>query len=54
MHTHIFEPSDPRLGRHVQRDPRSLAYPHGVLPKSALTAADLADQMRALPAANGV
>jgi hypothetical protein len=34
--TMIFEPTDPRLGRHVQHDPRSLGYAHGVLPRSAL------------------
>lgn len=36
MHTHRFEPTDPRLGRHVQHDPRSLDYAHGVLPKTAI------------------
>ncbi|MEU2924220.1 hypothetical protein ABZ636_04035 [Streptomyces sp. NPDC007251] len=40
MFTHRFEPSDPRLGRHVQHDPRSLAYAHGVLPKSAIKSVD--------------
>ncbi|MER8004753.1 hypothetical protein [Streptomyces sp. NPDC094149] len=40
MHTHVYEPSDPRLGRHVQHDPRSLTYAHGVLPKSAIKSVD--------------
>jgi hypothetical protein len=31
-----YEPVDPRLGRHVNHDPRSLAYAHGVLPRSAV------------------
>lgn len=35
--THRYEPMDYRLGRHVFHDPRSLAYAHGVLPKSAIT-----------------
>lgn len=26
MHTHVFEPTDPRLGRHVVHDPRSRDY----------------------------
>ena len=42
MHTHRFEPADPRLGRHVEHDPRSLDYAHGVLPKSALRSVDWA------------
>ncbi|KIF00849.1 hypothetical protein PL81_38700 [Streptomyces sp. RSD-27] len=29
-------PGPARLGRHIQHDPRSLAYAHGVLPKSAI------------------
>lgn len=29
-----------RLGRHVEHDPRSLAYAHGVLPKAAIRAVD--------------
>lgn len=34
---HLPEPGGPyRLGRHVEHDPRSLAYAHGVLPKSAI------------------
>ncbi|MEU1445519.1 C1 family peptidase [Streptomyces mirabilis] len=34
---HIPEQPGPfRLGRHVEHDPRSLAYAHGVLPKSAI------------------
>jgi len=28
------------LGRHVEHDPRSLAYAHGVLPKTAITSVD--------------
>lgn len=40
MHTHFYELSDPRLGRHVQHDPRSLAYAHGVLPESAIQSVD--------------
>lgn len=40
MPTHVYEPSDPRLGRHVQHDPRSLRYAHGVLPKSAIKSVD--------------
>jgi hypothetical protein len=36
MHTHVFTPSDQRLGRHVQHDPRSLRYAHGVLPESSI------------------
>jgi hypothetical protein len=38
--THRFEPSDPRLGRHVQHDPRSLQYAHGVLPQGAIKSVD--------------
>ena len=34
---HLHETGSPfRLGRHVEHDPRSLAYAHGVLPKSAI------------------
>jgi hypothetical protein len=40
LSTHVYEPSDPRLGRHVQHDPRSLRYAHGVLPKSAIKSVD--------------
>ncbi|MFF8589928.1 hypothetical protein ACF061_00570 [Streptomyces sp. NPDC015220] len=40
MRTHHYEPTDPRLGRHVQHDPRSLTYAHGVLPKSAIRSVD--------------
>jgi hypothetical protein len=32
----MFEPTDSRLGRHVNHDPRALNYPVGVLPKSAI------------------
>lgn len=28
------------LGRHIEHDPRSLAYAHGVLPRTAITAVD--------------
>lgn len=31
-----YEATDPRLGRHVNHDPRALRYPVGVLPKSAI------------------
>ncbi|MEU5496187.1 hypothetical protein [Streptomyces griseofuscus] len=40
MHTHHFNPSDPRLGRHVEHDPRSLDYAHGVQPASAIRSVD--------------
>ncbi|MFJ7963120.1 hypothetical protein [Streptomyces sp. NPDC096324] len=40
MSTHVYEPTDPRLGRHVQHDRRSLDYAHGVLPKSAIKSVD--------------
>lgn len=40
MHRHVYEPTDPRLGRHVQHDPRSLRFAHGVLPKTAIKSAD--------------
>ena len=40
MHQHVYEPTDPRLGRHVQHDPRSLRYAHGVLPKTAIKSVD--------------
>ena len=40
MHTHEYERRDPRLGRHVQHDPRSLRYAHGVLPASAIKTVD--------------
>ncbi|MFJ3812297.1 hypothetical protein ACIPWE_38780 [Streptomyces sp. NPDC090073] len=40
MHEHVYEPTDPRLGRHVQHDPRSLRYAHGVLPKTAIKSVD--------------
>jgi hypothetical protein len=33
---HRYEPTDPRLGRHVRHDPRNLLYPVGVLPKAAI------------------
>ncbi|MFE2850549.1 C1 family peptidase [Streptomyces lavendulae] len=36
-HIGLLPSSGPRtLGRHVEHDPRSLAYAHGVLPKSAI------------------
>lgn len=31
-----YEAMDPRLGRHVNHDPRALRYPVGVLPRSAI------------------
>lgn len=34
--TRMFEPTRPRFGRHVNHDDRALAYPVGVLPKSAI------------------
>jgi hypothetical protein len=34
--TRRFNPADPRLGRHVRHDSRSLEYAHGVLPRSAI------------------
>lgn len=40
MNTHVYEPTDPRLGRHVQHDPRSLHFAHGVLPKTAIKTVD--------------
>jgi hypothetical protein len=33
-------PARPSLGRHVEHDPRSLNYAHGVLPKSAIKSVD--------------
>lgn len=36
MTTQTFIPTDPRLGRHVQHDPRSLRFAAGVLPRSAI------------------
>jgi hypothetical protein len=39
---HRYEPADPRLGRHVNHDPRSLAYAHGVLPRSAVQSVEWA------------
>lgn len=40
MFTHEYDRTDPRLGRHVQHDPRSLRYAHGVLPQSAIRSVD--------------
>ncbi|MFB6805492.1 C1 family peptidase [Streptomyces sp. NPDC056387] len=40
IHTNLLTSEDPRLGRHVQHDSRSLAYAHGVLPKSAIRSVD--------------
>ncbi|KIZ16823.1 hypothetical protein [Streptomyces natalensis] len=40
MYTHHLAQPDPRLGRHVQHDPRSLRYAHGVLPQSAIKTVD--------------
>ncbi|MBM9510000.1 hypothetical protein [Actinacidiphila acididurans] len=40
MHVQLLNETSPlsgrRLGRHIEHDPRSLAYAHGVLPKSAI------------------
>jgi hypothetical protein len=38
--THEYRRSDPRLGRHVEHDPQSLRYAHGVLPASAIKSVD--------------
>jgi hypothetical protein len=35
-HIHQYDRTDPRLGRHVRHDSRSLRYAYGVLPKSAI------------------
>jgi hypothetical protein len=40
MYRHVYSPTDPRLGRHVLHDPRSLRYAHGVLPKAAIRSVD--------------
>jgi hypothetical protein len=40
LFTHRYTPADPRLGRHVQHDPRSLRYAVGVLPKTAFRSVD--------------
>jgi hypothetical protein len=40
MYLRRYRPADPRLGRHVQHDPRSLRYAHGVLPKTAIRSVD--------------
>lgn len=40
MSTHEYRGTDPRLGRRVEHDPRSLAYAHGVLPKTAIKSVD--------------
>ncbi|MGW4784241.1 hypothetical protein [Streptomyces sp. NPDC004230] len=40
MHIHEYERQDSRLGRHVQHDPRSLGFAHGVLPASAIKSVD--------------
>ncbi len=42
MYLRRYRPEDPRLGRHVQHDPRSLRYAHGVLPKTAIRSVDWA------------
>lgn len=52
MHTHVYEPTDPRLGRHVEHDPRSLAYAHGVLPKSAIKSVEWARRIPILDQGN--
>jgi hypothetical protein len=36
VHIHRYLPRDPRLGRHVRHDKRSLKHAYGVLPKSAI------------------
>jgi hypothetical protein len=40
LFTHVYERRDPRLGRHVHHDPRSLKYAQGVLPASAIKTVD--------------
>lgn len=40
MHTYQYERQDPRLGRHVHHDPRSLRFARGVLPASAIKTVD--------------
>jgi hypothetical protein len=35
-----YQPTDPRLGRHIEHDARSLSYAHHVLPKAALKPVD--------------
>jgi len=40
LYTHRYDPADPRLGRHVEHDPRSLRFAYGVLPKSAIKSVD--------------
>jgi hypothetical protein len=35
-HIHQYDRTDPRMGRHVRHDSRSLRYAYGVLPKSAI------------------
>ncbi len=40
VYRHRYEPTDPRLGRHIAHDSRSLAYAHEVLPTSALKAVE--------------
>jgi hypothetical protein len=39
-HLELLPAADASLGRHVEHDPRSLAYAHGVLPKAAIRAVD--------------
>lgn len=36
QYTHQYQPTDPRLGRHVRHDSRSLRYAHGVQPASTI------------------
>ncbi|HWU23271.1 MAG TPA: C1 family peptidase [Nocardioides sp.] len=43
LHEHGY-----RLGRHIEHDPRSLAYAHGVLPASALVSVDWARRIPVL------
>jgi hypothetical protein len=40
LSTNVYTSGDPRLGRRVEHDPRSLAYAHGVLPKAAIKSVD--------------
>lgn len=52
MTTHVIPEHEPRpglrLGRHIEHDPRSLAYAHGVLPKTAITSVDWARRISIL------
>lgn len=48
IYVHRYQPTDPRLGRHIEHDRRSLAYAHHALPKSALKAVDWARRIAIL------